>query len=146
MCITLLTWVIPFNVIKHLHPGLHWIFVYISCMKKHCQLLCTSPKICHENLFYLKVASNTCTKFWSLNNKQRKYPQNDLCQLKLLWHWPISCIKTHKNDLCLLNSPCKKEKWKIHVLPLEYKCSPEQEWTWSTLKMFLFYIGERISF
>lgn len=44
-------------------PELHWVFVFISCMKEHCQLLHISPKICHENLFYLKVASRTCAGF-----------------------------------------------------------------------------------
>lgn len=86
-------------------PGLCWVFVYISCMKKHCQLLWISPKNWHENLYCLKIATRTFTKFWPLTNKQHKYPQNDLCHFKLPWHWPTFYIKAHRNYLCLFNSP-----------------------------------------
>lgn len=108
MCITLLT----HNSIQcyktFASSGLPSVFVFICCMKKHCQLLCISPKIWHANLFYLKVTGRTCTKFWAFNNKQNKYTKNDLCHLKISWHWPIGCIRAHKNDLCLLNSPGKR--------------------------------------
>lgn len=50
-------------------PGLLWVFVYTSCMKECCHQLHIFPKICHENLFPLKVTSRSCTEFETLNNK-----------------------------------------------------------------------------